>query len=42
LACLEPGEKQFMAVLPCRHVYCGDCIKGPSPDTHLSQFLQNH
>jgi hypothetical protein len=32
LACMEPGERKDMAVLPCRHVYCGDCIKGSSPD----------
>lgn len=33
LACMEPGEREDMAVLPCRHAYCGDCIKGMSPDS---------
>ncbi|KAE9374597.1 hypothetical protein N431DRAFT_438036 [Stipitochalara longipes BDJ] len=28
IACMEAGERQYMAVLPCRHAYCGDCVKG--------------
>ncbi len=40
LACMEPGESQDMAVLPCRHAYCGDCIKGMSPDPKVKKPRQ--
>jgi IBR domain, a half RING-finger domain len=35
LACMEPGVRNDMAVLPCRHIYCRECIKGSSPDPNI-------
>lgn len=32
LACMEPVDRKDMVFLPCRHSYCGDCIKGLSHD----------
>ncbi|RDW71672.1 hypothetical protein BP5796_07706 [Coleophoma crateriformis] len=26
LACRDPGERSEMAILPCNHAYCGECI----------------
>jgi hypothetical protein len=28
VSCMEPGDKARMAVLPCKHAYCGDCLSG--------------
>jgi hypothetical protein len=28
VSCMEPGDERDMAVLPCDHAYCGECIKG--------------
>jgi hypothetical protein len=28
VSCMEPEEKARMAVLPCKHAYCGDCLSG--------------
>ena len=41
LACMEPGEREDMAVLPCRHAYCGDCIKCKSPDSKSRKHEQS-
>jgi len=35
LACMEPGERQDMALLPCRHIYCRECTKGSPPDPNI-------
>jgi hypothetical protein len=35
LACMEPGVRNDMAVLPCRHIYCRECIKGSSPNPNI-------
>jgi hypothetical protein len=40
LACMEPGEREDMAVLPCRHAYCGGCIKGMSLDSKSRKHEQ--
>jgi hypothetical protein len=31
VSCMEPGVKKEMAVLPCNHAYCGECITGTNP-----------
>jgi hypothetical protein len=28
VSCMEPGDERDMAVIPCDHAYCGECIKG--------------
>ncbi|KAH9220984.1 hypothetical protein DL95DRAFT_328277 [Leptodontidium sp. 2 PMI_412] len=28
VSCMEAGSEKDMAILPCNHPYCGDCIKG--------------
>ncbi len=28
VSCMEAGESKDMILLPCKHSYCGDCIKG--------------
>ncbi|CZR59200.1 uncharacterized protein PAC_09092 [Phialocephala subalpina] len=28
VSCMEPGNKKEMAVLPCDHAYCSECITG--------------
>ncbi|KAF8865870.1 hypothetical protein BDZ45DRAFT_579817 [Acephala macrosclerotiorum] len=28
VSCMEPGNKKEMAVLPCEHAYCSECITG--------------
>jgi len=30
-SCMEPGDKRRMAVLPCKHAYCADCLSGKFP-----------
>lgn len=30
VSCMEAGSEKDMAILPCNHPYCGDCIKGMS------------
>ncbi|KAH6684072.1 hypothetical protein B0J14DRAFT_663772 [Halenospora varia] len=28
VSCMEPGSKEKMVTLPCKHIYCGDCLSG--------------
>lgn len=28
VSCMETGEKANMCMLPCKHAYCGECIRG--------------
>jgi hypothetical protein len=41
LACLDPGERKDMVILPCRHAYCGGCIKGSSHDPRYIRVKTN-
>jgi hypothetical protein len=35
VSCMEHKEKHLVAILECKHVYCGDCIAGNSPILEL-------
>ncbi|KAE8451919.1 hypothetical protein EG329_002760 [Mollisiaceae sp. DMI_Dod_QoI] len=37
VSCMEPGNKKEMAILPCNHAYCGECITGAFKTAYKSR-----
>ncbi|KAH7321630.1 hypothetical protein BKA65DRAFT_85443 [Rhexocercosporidium sp. MPI-PUGE-AT-0058] len=37
VSCMEAGREKDMAILPCSHPYCGDCIKGAFKSAYKSR-----
>ncbi|KAG4438121.1 hypothetical protein IFR05_006401 [Cadophora sp. M221] len=39
VSCMEVGREKDMAIFPCNHPYCGDCIKGAFKSAYKSRSL---